>query len=114
MSDAYKATFPNSPGLMNSEYNIPTDSYPITCMVWNNQGVGSREFMSSLTEVIRNNKLIVRVLVKTHMGGDHAQKVAKILGYNGHTRVDAQGFSRGIWVYWKPELVTIYRPNPTT
>ncbi|XP_021726206.1 uncharacterized protein LOC110693390 [Chenopodium quinoa] len=41
------------------------------------------------------------------MGGDQADRIASILGYNGHTRVDAQGFSGGIWVYWKPELVSI-------
>ncbi|XP_021774659.1 uncharacterized protein LOC110738569 [Chenopodium quinoa] len=76
-------------------------------MVWNAQGAGNREFLAVLREIIRANRPIVLALVETHMGGDHAQHVANLLGYNGHTRVDAQGFSGGIWVYWKPELVTI-------
>lgn len=29
------------------------------------------------------------------------------MGYTGHTRVDAIGFSGGIWVYWRPEEVTV-------
>lgn len=106
-ADAFKAKFPHSTGLMNSAHNINVDSYPITCMVWNVQGAGSREFMNVLREIVRTNKPVVLTLVETHMGGEHAQRIATVLGYEGHTRVDAQGFSGGIWVYWKTALVTI-------
>lgn len=41
------------------------------------------------------------------MGGDHAKKIATTLGYSGHTRVDAQGFSGGIWVYRKAEAIKV-------
>ncbi|XP_021742733.1 uncharacterized protein LOC110708815 [Chenopodium quinoa] len=41
------------------------------------------------------------------MGGEQAEKIAKIIGYDGHERVDAMGFSGGIWVYRKKDLVTI-------
>ncbi|KAK9689271.1 hypothetical protein RND81_09G048000 [Saponaria officinalis] len=41
------------------------------------------------------------------MGGDHAIKIGKILGYNGQSRVDAVGFSGGIWLYWRLELVNV-------
>ncbi|XP_021715352.1 uncharacterized protein LOC110683313 [Chenopodium quinoa] len=41
------------------------------------------------------------------MGGQQAERISKIIGYMGHTRVDAQGFSGGIWVFWKPDLVTV-------
>lgn len=44
---------------------------------------------------------------KPTWGGAHAQKVASILGYYGHTREDAQGFSGGIWLYWRSELITV-------
>ncbi|XP_021718083.1 uncharacterized protein LOC110685852 [Chenopodium quinoa] len=76
-------------------------------MIWNTQGTGSREFINVLKEIVRVNKPCVLALVETHMGGDHAQKIASILNYNGHTRVDAQGYSGGIWIYWKPELVKV-------
>ncbi|XP_021843231.1 uncharacterized protein [Spinacia oleracea] len=90
----------NSSGLMNTTHNIHDNLPPITCMVWNVQGAGSRE-------IIQTHKPMVLALVETHMGGQQASKIATMLHYNGHTRVDAQGFSGGIWVYWKPELVTI-------
>ncbi|XP_021726905.1 uncharacterized protein LOC110694051 [Chenopodium quinoa] len=102
--DAHNASFPNSIMSMNN-HNLNTTSLPITCMIWNTQGTGSREFINVLKEIVRVNKPCVLALVETHMGGDHAQKIASILNYNGHTRVDAQGYSGGIWIYWKPELV---------
>lgn len=41
------------------------------------------------------------------MGGEQASRIASILGYTGHSRVDVMGFSGGIWVYWKQELVSV-------
>ncbi|XP_056692243.1 uncharacterized protein [Spinacia oleracea] len=76
-------------------------------MVWNSQGAGSREFLSALREIIRVNKPMIFALVETHMGGARAERIATVLSYGGHTRVDAQGFSGGIWVFWKPELITV-------
>lgn len=107
LSNAFKSMFPNSPPLMNSAHNLTNNLPPISCMVWNVQGAGSRDFMNALREVVRTHKPSVLSLVETHMGGEHAMKIAKMIGYTGHIRVDAQGFSGGIWVFWKPELVTI-------
>lgn len=41
------------------------------------------------------------------MGGDQDVKISSMMGYAGHTRVDAVGFSGGIWVFRKPELVNV-------
>lgn len=42
---------------------------------------------------------------------DQATKLSSILGYSSHTRVDALGFSGGIWVYWKVESVNVHPIN---
>ena len=98
---------PNHTDFMNFRSHLSDHTFPITCMVWNVQGAGNREFLAVLREVIKVNKPIVLALVEIHMGSDHAKKVASMLGYSGQTRVDAQGFSGGIWVYWKMEVVTV-------
>ncbi|XP_021755445.1 uncharacterized protein LOC110720702 [Chenopodium quinoa] len=100
-------TKPGTDGTKDSIPNLAPNSSPITCMVWNVQGAGSKEFIYALKEVIKVNKPNVFALVETHMGGQQAEKIASILGYTGHTRVDAHGFSGGIWVYWKSELVSV-------
>ncbi|XP_021757131.1 uncharacterized protein LOC110722174 [Chenopodium quinoa] len=88
--------------------NLAPDSLPITCLVWNVQGAGNRNFLSILKDLIRENKPNVFVLVETHMGGAQAEKIASMVGYSGHSRVDAVGFSGGIWyftaVYASPDL----------
>ncbi|KAL2925660.1 DNA polymerase II large subunit [Bienertia sinuspersici] len=50
---------------------------------------------------------MVLVLVETHMGGDYAQNLGFINIYHDQTRVEAQGFSGGILVFLKSELVYI-------
>lgn len=108
ISQAYLTTLPSLPDLMVDRLpNLAPDNLPISCMVWNVQGAGNRNFVSALKEVVREHKPNVIALVETHMAGTQAQKIATILGYMGHTRVDAMGFSGGIWIYWKPELVTV-------
>ncbi|XP_021837638.2 uncharacterized protein [Spinacia oleracea] len=76
-------------------------------MVWNMHGAGSTTFVNTLKELVRTHRPNVLVLVETHMGGAQATKIAYVLGYMGHTRVDAMGISGGIWVFWKPELVKV-------
>ncbi|KAL2942993.1 hypothetical protein RDABS01_031341 [Bienertia sinuspersici] len=103
LSDAYKSAFPSSAGLMSSDHNLVTNLPPITCMVWNAQGVGSREFLSALQEC--TNQWFMRSLKL--MWGDYARKISTTTKYSGVTRVDPLGFSGGIWLFWKPELVHV-------
>ncbi|XP_021717958.1 uncharacterized protein LOC110685744 [Chenopodium quinoa] len=86
---------------------LAPNSLPISCMVWNVQGAGSSNFIRSLKDLIHAHKPNVLVLVETHMGGDQAVKIANTIKYDGHERVDAMGFSGGIWVLWKTDLVTV-------
>ncbi|XP_021768668.1 uncharacterized protein LOC110732977 [Chenopodium quinoa] len=78
-------------------------------MVWNVQGAGSRNFITVLKDLVRIHQPNVLTLVETHMGGEQAVMIASILGYgyDGHSRVDALGFSGGIWVYWKSNRVNV-------
>lgn len=101
LNDAFKNQYPSSSGIMNNTTVFSKNSLAITCMVWNVQGAGSREFLAVLREILRIHKPMVFALVETHMGGDHALRIANLVHYEGHVRVDAQGFSGGIWVYWK-------------
>lgn len=108
ISQAYMTTLPSIPDLMIDRLPpFASDTFPITCMVWNVQGAGSSAFSLALKELVRTHNPVVLVLVETHMGGHQTIKIGSMLGYSGHTRVDATGFSGGIWIYWREELVTI-------
>ncbi|XP_074314499.1 uncharacterized protein LOC141649715 [Silene latifolia] len=76
-------------------------------MVWNFQGSASKAKLAALKDIIRTYIPSVFALVETHMDGEHADKIQKIVRYDSHARVDAVGFRGGIWVYWKSDLVNI-------
>ncbi|XP_074283852.1 uncharacterized protein LOC141608393 [Silene latifolia] len=80
-------------------------------MVWNVQGTGKKEKINAIKEVVRTYKPTVLALVETHMGEDHAIKLGSILGYKGQSRVNAIGFSGGIWLYWNTERDPSNRRN---
>ncbi|XP_021761146.1 uncharacterized protein LOC110725977 [Chenopodium quinoa] len=106
--DAYVSSLSYTPVLMDDTIpNLAPHLLPISCMVWNVQGAGSREFVAAFKKLIRIHKPNVIALVETHMGGHQAEKFANTINYSGHIRTDAQGFSGGIWIFWKPEFVTV-------
>ncbi|XP_074292463.1 uncharacterized protein LOC141619337 [Silene latifolia] len=76
-------------------------------MVWNIQGTGSKNKIKALKEVISIYKPTIIALVEMHMDDTNADKIRRVIGYDGHSRVDANGFSEGICIYWKPEIVTV-------
>ncbi|XP_074293357.1 uncharacterized protein LOC141620362 [Silene latifolia] len=76
-------------------------------MIWNVQGTGNKRKISAIKEVVRTYKPMVLGLVETHMGEDHAIKMGMILGYDGQSRVNVIGFSGGIWLYWKKNIVIV-------
>ncbi|XP_074265328.1 uncharacterized protein LOC141587759 [Silene latifolia] len=108
VSRAYLSSLNYIPDLMSTRIpNLSPNLTHITYMVWNVQGTGSKNKISAIKEVVRTYKPTVLALVETHMGGDHAIKLGTILGYDGHSRVNAIGFSGGIWLYWKKDIVSI-------
>ncbi|XP_074300570.1 uncharacterized protein LOC141631847 [Silene latifolia] len=79
----------------------------LSLMTWNVQGAGSLEFMVMLRELIRVDQPQVLALVEPHISGETAQRVCDQINFGGKTRVEAEGFSGGIWLFWKPEEVTV-------
>lgn len=46
-------------------------------------------------------------LVEPHISGETAQRVCDKIGFSGQFRVDAQGFSGGIWLFWRREIISV-------
>jgi len=84
---------------------LPKNNFSI--MTWNVQGAGSVRFLNILKELIRKYDPTIMVLVETKISGRQAEEVCKKIGFDGQFRVDAQGFSGGIWLFWKAQLVQI-------
>ncbi|XP_074288047.1 uncharacterized protein LOC141613204 [Silene latifolia] len=100
---------------MSAHPNNLMDRYPnhlsrkpgLSLMTWNVHGAGSAAFLSMLKELIRVNNPHVLALVETHISGATAQRVYDRINFGGKTRVEAEGFSGGIWIFWRPEEVSV-------
>ncbi|XP_074301475.1 uncharacterized protein LOC141632870 [Silene latifolia] len=108
LSKAFMSLVPSLPDLFMDRFpNFLSRRPALRRMTWNVQGAGSPAFMSMLQELIRVNSPQVLALVETHISGDVAQRVCDRINFGGKIRVEAQGFSGGIWLFWKPEEVTL-------
>ncbi|KAH9617315.1 hypothetical protein KSS87_016189 [Heliosperma pusillum] len=108
VSRSYLSSLPVVPVNMSDRIpNLTPNTNPISCLVWNIQGSSNRAKIAALKEVIKTYKPSVVALLETRMGGDQAIKIGNILGFDGHARVNAAGFSGGIWVYWRTDFVSV-------
>ncbi|XP_074293696.1 uncharacterized protein LOC141620829 [Silene latifolia] len=76
-------------------------------MTWNVQGADNPALLNMLNELVKVNNPRVLVLMETHISGDIAQRVCDRIHFSGKTWVEAEGFSRGIWLFWHYEIVNI-------
>lgn len=76
-------------------------------MLWNVQGASKPTFLTTPREIVRINTPMVLGLVETHISGEKAPKFCDHIGFSGQTRVEEQGFSGGIWLFWKQEEVSV-------
>ncbi|XP_038688673.1 uncharacterized protein LOC119987842 [Tripterygium wilfordii] len=70
------------------------------CVIWNCQGAASREFNRALKDLLRLHRPGVLGLLEPKVSGSHADSLCKQWGFANWVRVEAFGFSGGIWVFW--------------
>ncbi|XP_019198912.1 PREDICTED: uncharacterized protein LOC109192673 [Ipomoea nil] len=77
------------------------------------QGAGGRPFLRALKYLLRTYKPGVLGLFEPKISGTHANSVCMQLGFSDWIRVEAVGFSGGIWVFWKdPVQLTVISTHP--
>ena len=79
----------------------------LSLLVWNVQGAGSRDFRPTLKELLRNYKPTILALLETRISGERANEACNNIGFDGKFRIGAQGFSGGIWMFWKAGSITV-------
>ena len=70
-------------------------------MFWNAQGAASPSFRRSFSTVVNNSKPVMVVLMEPRISGSKADNFIKNSGFDKSRRVEAEGFSGGIWILWK-------------
>ena len=72
--------------------------------VWNCNGASSKPFSRTLKDLMARHKPDILALVETRCSRDHANFVCNKAGFDHWTRVEALGFSKGIWLLWKDSV----------
>ncbi|KAJ4832557.1 hypothetical protein Tsubulata_000126 [Turnera subulata] len=79
--------------------------FPI--ITWNVQGAGKDEFSRTFKEVCRVNKSEVVVIVEPRLSGIRASRIIRRLNFSHSHRIEARGFSGGIWLLWDGNLISV-------
>ncbi|KAL4367798.1 hypothetical protein GQ457_05G016360 [Hibiscus cannabinus] len=67
-------------------------------------GAGSPAFRGHFKRVLRESSPALIALFEPRINGNRATTVIRRLGLPNSFRVEAHGFSWGLWILWKPEL----------
>ncbi|KAL8140634.1 hypothetical protein V2J09_006655 [Rumex salicifolius] len=78
---------------------VPT-SLIMNCLFWNAQEAGSKGFQRACRYIIKHNHIDILALLETHVFGTPVNEVCLGFQFNHCVRVEAVGFSGGIWMLW--------------
>ena len=87
----------NRPGLLE----FLTLFISMSIFIWNCQGAANPKFIATLRSFLQNLKPLMVVLVEPRISGVRADKAIKKIGLPHSHRVEANGFSGGIWLLWE-------------
>ncbi|XP_019178890.1 PREDICTED: uncharacterized protein LOC109174053 [Ipomoea nil] len=73
-------------------------------ITWNCQGAASKGFIRAAKWMIRSHNPDILCHMETKTSGTNADDVCKKLGFDKWARVEALGFSGGIWILWYDDL----------
>ena len=76
----------------------------ISIMFWNVQGAASGEFRCSFRTIIKNYNPSMVVLMEPCISEVKADDFIKKSGFDYSHRVEAVGFSGGIWLLWRNSI----------
>lgn len=83
-------------------------------IVWNCRGAGGPNFPSLIRDYVRMHHLNFVALLETRISGSRAEEVCCKVGLQGCFRVEANGFSGGIWCLWNSGRLNISVPASDT
>lgn len=69
-------------------------------LVWNVRGAGDKFLPKIIKSLTQLHCIEILAILEPRISGDCALHVVNSLGFTNHYIVDANGFSRGLWLLW--------------
>ncbi|KAI9084926.1 hypothetical protein K1719_033099 [Acacia pycnantha] len=76
-------------------------------VVWNSRGAAKKGFAATLKDIKTRYRLDLAVILEPRISGSHATKVIRGWGFKNWVRMEADGFSGGIWILWEREYLKV-------
>ena len=73
----------------------------IQILFWNVQGAASKGFRRSFNTLIKNYGPFMVIIMELRISGKQADDFIKCSGFEYSHRIEASGFSGGIWILWQ-------------
>ncbi|KAI9125777.1 hypothetical protein K1719_003195 [Acacia pycnantha] len=83
----------------------------MSIITWNCQRAFDKKFPSIFKSLVFNYKPDIFVIVEPRISGPKADKVIKKLGFQFSHRIEATGFSGGIWILWSSNVSITFLAN---
>ncbi|KAK4282536.1 hypothetical protein QN277_013898 [Acacia crassicarpa] len=74
---------------------------------WNCRGAGRRNFPLTMKDIVNKYCINILCLMEPRISGNRADKVCQKLGFGHWIRVEASGFSGGIWILWNSDTFDV-------
>lgn len=79
--------------------NFPINFF-MRIISWNCQGIGNKDSLRVLKDLLSQHRPNSLVLIETKISERRADVVCGKIGFDSWVRVEAYGFSKGIWLFW--------------
>ena len=80
---------------------------PMNIIFWNCRGALNPRFHSVLSDLLDRHSPEIVVVTETRVGGERAKTITDRLPFDGALHADTIGYSGGIWVLWKSDVVEV-------
>ncbi|XP_028775146.1 uncharacterized protein LOC114732008 [Neltuma alba] len=76
-------------------------------LIWNSKGATSKGFVAALKSLKSSYRLDVVAILEPRVSGVVADRIIRSWGFRNSRRVEAEGFSGGIWLLWDSDEVQV-------
>lgn len=76
-------------------------------LAWKIREAANADFRRAFHDLLQKFSPDIVILTETCLSGLRAQGILSSLGFENYIKIDAMGFSSGIWLLWHPHIVTI-------
>lgn len=73
----------------------------LNILIWNSRGAASKDIAAIIRDMKKRYKLDIVVILESRISGRQVNNVIKSWGFKNSCRMQAEGFSGGIWILWE-------------